>query len=130
MLKFTRDHEWILIHGDSATVGIAQHAQELLGDVFFVELPKLSRSVEAGESAAVVESVKAAADIYAPIAGEIVEINQEVVDDPSLLNSDPMGKRLLKRKIAERSQVDARMDEQAYRSLVESTASAQGTQTE
>jgi len=130
MLKFTRDHEWILIHGDSATVGIAQHAQELLGDVFFVELPKLSRSVEAGESAAVVESVKAAADIYAPIAGEMVEINQEVVDDPSLLNSDPMGKRLLKRKIAERSQVDARMDEQAYRSLVESTASAQGTQTE
>ncbi len=130
MLKFTRDHEWILIHGDSATVGIAQHAQELLGDVFFVELPKLSRSVEAGESAAVVESVKAAADIYAPIAGEIVEINQEVVDDPSPLNSDPMGKRLLKRKIAERSQVDARMDDQAYRSLVESTASAQGTQTE
>src|SRR6266446_2817377 len=130
MLKFTRDHEWILIHGDSATVGIAQHAQELLGDVFFVELPKLSRSVEAGESAAVVESVKAAADIYAPIAGEIVEINQEVVDDPSLLNSDPMGKRLLKRKIDEHSQVDARMDEQAYRSIVESTASAQGTQTE
>jgi glycine cleavage system H protein len=74
MLKSTRDHEWILIH-----IGIAQQAQELLGDVVFVELPKLGRSVEAGESVAIVESVKAASDIYAPIAGEIVEIDQEVL---------------------------------------------------
>jgi glycine cleavage system H protein len=127
MLKFTRDHEWILIDGGVATIGITQHAQEQLGDVVFVELPKLGRSVETSESAAIVESVKAASDVYAPIAGEIVEINQEVVADPSLLNSDPMGKGwLFRMKIVERSQIDTLMDEQAYRSLIVSTASAQG----
>jgi glycine cleavage system H protein len=127
MLKFTRDHEWILIDGGAATIGITEHAQEQLGDVVFVELPKLGRSVEAGESAAIVESVKAASEVYAPIAGEIVEINQEVVADPSLPNSDPMGKGwLFRMKIAERFQIDTLMDEQAYRSLIASTASAQG----
>jgi glycine cleavage system H protein len=130
MLKFTRDHEWILIHGDSATIGIAEHAQEQLGDLVFVELPKLGQSIGVGESVAIVESTKAASDVHAPIAGVIVEINQAVVDDPSLVNSDPMGKGwLFKMKIAERSQIDALMDEQAYRSLVGSAASAQGTQT-
>jgi glycine cleavage system H protein len=125
MLKFTQDHEWLLVDGDSATIGITQHAQEQLGDLVFVELPKPGRSVDAGAGAAVVESVKAASDVYAPIAGEIVEINQGVVDDPSLVNSDQMGKGwLFKMKIADRSQVEALMDEQAYRALIDNAASA------
>ena len=119
MLKFTRDHEWILIHGDSATVGIAQHAQELLGRRVFrraAEAQPISRSRRICRR---VESVKAAADIYAPIAGEIVEINQEVVDDPSLLNSDPMGKGwFFKMKIADASEIETLMDEAAYQSLI------------
>ena len=113
-----------MVDGDSATIGITQHAQEQLGDLVFVELPKPGRSVDAGAAAAVVESVKAASDVYAPIAGEIVEINQAVVDEPSLVNVDPMGKGwLFKMKIADRSQVEALMDEQAYRTLVDSAAS-------
>ena len=118
MLKFTQDHEWLLIEGDSATIGITQYA------LVFVELPKPGRSVDAGAPAAVVESVKAASDVYAPIAGEIVEINQSVVDEPSLVNSDPMGKGwLFKMKIADRSQVEALMDDQAYRTLIDKAAS-------
>src|SRR5260370_40495270 len=89
MLKFTQDHEWLLVHGESAIIGITQHAQEQLGDLVFVELPKPGRSAHAGAAVAVVESVKAASDVYAPIAGEIVEINQAVVDEPSLVNLDP-----------------------------------------
>ena len=121
MLKFTQDHEWLLVDGESAIIGITQHAQEQLGDLVFVELPKPGRSAHAGAAVAVVESVKAASDVYAPIAGEIVEINQAV---PSLVNLDPMGKGwLFKMKIADRSQVEALMDEQAYRTLVDSAAS-------
>jgi len=124
MLKFTQDHEWLLVDGDAATIGITQHAQEQLVYLVFVELPKPGRSVDAGAAAAVVESVKAASDVYAPIAGEIVEINQAVVDEPNLVNLDPMGKGwLFKMKIADRSQVEALMDEQAYRTLVDSAAS-------
>ena len=104
---------------DFATVGITQYAQEHLGDVVFVQLPKLGDSFEAGAAAVVVESVKAASDVYAPIKGEIVEVNQEVSDNPSLVNSDPMGKGwLFKMKIADHSQLDKLMDEQAYRALI------------
>lgn len=119
MLKFTPDHEWILVENDSATVGITQYAQEQLGDVVFVQLPKLGDSFEAGAAAVVVESVKAASEVFTPIKGEIVEVNQGVSDNPSLVNSDPTGKGwLFKVKIADRSQLDKLMDEQAYRVLI------------
>lgn len=119
MLKFTPDHEWILVEKDSTTVGITQYAQERLGDVVFVQLPKLGNSFEAGAAAVVVESVKAASDVYAPIKGEIVEVNRDVSDNPSLVNSDPMGKGwLFKMKMADQTQLDKLMNEQAYRALI------------
>ena len=119
MLKFTQDHEWIVADNDIATVGITQYAQEHLGDVVFVQLPKLGDSFEAGATAVVVESVKAASDVYAPIKGEVVEVNQQVSDNPSLINSDPTGKGwLFKVKIADRSQLDKLMDEQGYKTLI------------
>jgi len=119
MLKFTSDHEWILVENDSETVGITQYAQEQLGDVVFVGLPKPGASFEAGAAAVVVESVKAASDVYSPIKGDIFDVNQEVADNPSLVNSDPMGKGwLFKMKIADQSQLDKLMDEQAYRALI------------
>lgn len=125
MLKFTSDHEWILVENDSATVGITPYAQEKLGDVVFVQLPKVGESFEAGAAAVVVESVKAASDVYAPIKGEIVGVNQTVVDDPSLVNSDPTGKGwLFKMKIADRSQLDKLLDEHAYKALIDGASRA------
>jgi glycine cleavage system H protein len=119
MLKFTSDHEWILINNDSATVGITAYAQEKLGDLVFVQLPKPGTVLQAGAAAAVVESVKAASDVYAPINGEITEVNQQVAGDPTLVNSDPAGKGWLFRlRIADRSQLDGLMDEAAYRALI------------
>ena len=119
MLKFTSDHEWILVNNDSATVGVTAYAQEKLGDLVFVQLPKPGTVLQAGAAAAVVESVKAASDVYAPINGEITEVNQQVVDDPTLVNSDPTGKGWLFRlRIADRSQLDGLMDEAAYRALI------------
>ena len=119
MLKFTKDHEWLRIEGDIATVGITQYAQEQLGDLVFVELPALGSGFELGAAAAVVESVKAASEVYAPISGQITDVNQSIVDEPSLVNSDPMGKGwLFKMKISEPSQLETLMDEPAYRALV------------
>jgi glycine cleavage system H protein len=119
MLKFTNEHEWLLIEGDIATVGITQYAQEQLGDLVFVELPAPGSGFERGAAAAVVESVKAASEVYAPISGEIMNVNRSIVDDPSLVNSDPMGKGwFFKMKIADPSQIETLMDEAAYRSLV------------
>src|SRR5262252_8493807 len=89
---YTSDHEWLDIDGDVATVGITDYAQQQLGDVVFVELPKVGRALKKTEAAAVVESVKAASDVYAPISGEVLEINQAVVDEPALVNSDAAGK--------------------------------------
>jgi glycine cleavage system H protein len=118
-LKFTSDHEWILVENDSAVIGVTQYAQEKLGDLIFVQLPKPGTVLQAGAAAAVVESVKAASDVYAPINGEVTEVNQQVVDDPTLVNSDPAGKGwLFKLRIADRSQLDGLMDEPAYRALV------------
>ena len=91
-LRFCSSHEWIRLEGDIGTVGISDHAQEELTDVVFVELPALGRSVDAGDPTAVVESVKAASDIYAPLGGEVVEVNPDVEADPSLVNTDPYGK--------------------------------------
>lgn len=115
MTKFTEDHEWVVSHGDTATVGITQHAQDALGDVVFVELPNVGTSLAQKSVAGVVESVKAAADIYMPVDGEIIEVNQALVDDPSLANSDPMGAGwFFKVKLAAPEQLDALMDEAAY----------------
>ncbi|HEU5018956.1 MAG TPA: glycine cleavage system protein GcvH [Pseudolabrys sp.] len=119
MLKYTPDHEWLMIENDTATVGITTFAQEQLGDLVFVELPKPGSTLTAGGAAAVVESVKAASDVYAPIDGEVVEMNQQVVDNPSLINSDPSGSGwLFKLRIADPSQLDKLMDEAAYQELI------------
>jgi len=89
--RYTKDHEWVVLDGDIATVGITDHAQEQLGDLVHVELPELERTVAEAEACAVVESVKAASDVYAPLAGKIVEINETITEDPSIVNSDPEG---------------------------------------
>ena len=90
-LYFTKEHEWIRVEGDTATVGISNHAQEALGDIVFAEVPEAGKSLSKGQEAAVVESVKAASDVYAPVSGEVVEGNRAVADDPALVNSDPEG---------------------------------------
>jgi glycine cleavage system H protein len=119
MLKFTEDHEWLKIEGDTATVGITTHAAEQLGDLVFVELPEVGASFEKGGDAATVESVKAASDVYAPLAGEVTEVNQSIADDPSLVNSDPMGDGwMFKLKLADPSSADALLDKDAYDKLI------------
>jgi len=90
-LKYTKDHEWVRIDGDIATLGITDHAQEALGDIVFVELPEIGRTIDAGESYAVVESVKAVSDVYAPVAGEVAEVNEELEGEPEKVNSDAYG---------------------------------------
>ena len=118
-LYFTREHEWIRVEGDTATVGISNHAQEALGDIVFAEVPEAGRKVSKGQEAAVVESVKAASDVYAPVSGEVVEGNQAVADDPSLINSDPEGEGwFFKLKLDDRQEVEGLMDEAAYREWV------------
>ncbi|MCP3477305.1 glycine cleavage system protein GcvH [Bradyrhizobium sp. CCGUVB1N3] len=113
---YTSDHEWLDIDGDVATVGITDYAQQQLGDVVFVELPKVGRTLKKTEAAAVVESVKAASDVYAPISGEVLEVNQAVVDEPALVNSDAAGKAwFFKIKIADKSELGGLMDEAAYK---------------
>jgi glycine cleavage system H protein len=114
-LKYTKDHEWIAVDGDSATVGITQHAQDALGDVVFVDLPEVGNDYAQGEVAGVVESVKAAADVYMPLAGEVTEVNEALRADPSLANSDPMGAGwFFKVKLADPSQLDGLMDATSY----------------
>ena len=118
--KFTPDHEWINIENDEAAlVGITLHAQDALGDVVFVELPEVGRSYEQGEVAGVVESVKAAADLFMPVTGEVVEVNEALREDPALANSDPMGAGwFFKVKVADRSQFDALMAPPDYDALL------------
>jgi glycine cleavage system H protein len=119
MLKFTSDHEWIFVDNDSATVGITAFAQEKLGDLVFVQLPKVGTILKAGGAAAVVESVKAASDVYAPINGEVIAINEQVVDNPTLVNTDPAGKGwLFKVRVTDQSQLDNLLDEPAYHALI------------
>ena len=116
MLKYTENHEWVRAEGDgSATVGITEHAQDALGDVVFVELPGLGSTLAKGAVAGVVESVKAAADVYMPANGEIVAVNDALRDDPSLANSDPLGGGwFFKIKLSDMAQLDALMDETRY----------------
>ncbi|MEK7344739.1 MAG: glycine cleavage system protein GcvH [Pseudomonadota bacterium] len=114
-LKYTEDHEWINVEGDTAVVGITHHAQDALGDVVFVDLPEVGKSFAQKEVAGVVESVKAAADVYMPVSGEITEVNEDLRNDPSLANSDPLGKGwFFKVKLANAAEVDALLDETAY----------------
>jgi glycine cleavage system H protein len=115
MIKYTEDHEWINVDGDIATVGITPHAQDALGDVVFVDLPSVGSTLAQKEVAGVVESVKAAADVYMPISGEVTEVNEALRDDPSLANTDPLGAGwFFKVKLADKSQLDALMDETSY----------------
>ena len=117
---FTKEHEWIRVDGDTATVGISNHAQEQLGDIVFAEVPEAGRSVSKGQEAAVVESVKAASDVYAPVSGEVTEGNPALADDPSLINNDPEGEGwFFKIKLANPSELDDLMDEAAYREWVQ-----------
>jgi glycine cleavage system H protein len=117
-IKYTPDHEWLKIDGASAIVGITHHAQDALGDVVFVELPAVGTTFAAKDIAGVVESVKAAADVYMPVTGEITEVNEALRDDPSLANSDPMGAGwFFKVKLANPAELDALMDETSYTSF-------------
>ena len=112
---FTSDHEWLRIEGDVATIGITDYAQSQLGDVVFVELPKVGRSLKKAEAAAVVESVKAASDVYAPITGEVLEVNAALTEEPALVNSDADAKAwFFKIKLADKSELDGLMDEAGY----------------
>ena len=114
-IKYTEDHEWLKIEGDVATVGITVHAQDALGDVVFVDLPEVGALFAQKETAGVVESVKAAADVYMPVGGEVTEINETLRADPSLANSDPLGAGwFFKVKMSDASQLDALMDETSY----------------
>jgi glycine cleavage system H protein len=118
-LRFTKDHEWIHLEGDIATVGISDYAQGQLGDVVFVELPEAGRAVTKGGEAAVVESVKAASEVYAPVGGEVVGVNDALSGDPALVNRDPMGEGwFLKLKISNPAELDGLMDEAAYTAFV------------
>ena len=113
--KFSKQHEWISVEGDIATVGITKHASEMLGDVVFVELPEKGKRIEKDGQAGVVESTKAASDIYSPIAGEIVKNNQSIVDDPAAVNKDPEGNAwFFKIKVKNKSEVDTLMNKVDY----------------
>jgi glycine cleavage system H protein len=115
MIKYTEDHEWLSLEGDIATVGITQHAQDALGDVVFVELPALGSKLAQKEVAGVVESVKAAADVYMPVSGEVTAVNEALREDPSLANSDPMGAGwFFKVKLSGPDELDQLMTETAY----------------
>jgi glycine cleavage system H protein len=118
--RYTKDHEWVLLDGDIATVGITDHAQEQLGDLVHVELPDLERAVAEGETCAVVESVKAAADVFAPLAGKVVEVNETVVEDPSIVNSDAEGEGWFFRiELDDTDSFETLMDQDAYDEFLE-----------
>jgi glycine cleavage system H protein len=121
MRYFTDEHEWIDVDGDIATVGITDYAQGQLGDIVFVELPAVGTAVAKGKDAAVVESVKAASDVYAPIDGEVTETNGALEEDPALVNTDPQGEGwFFKMTIADAGQLDGLMDEPAYKAFIDS----------
>ena len=116
---YTREHEWIRLEGDTATVGISDHAQQALGDIVFAEVPEAGKRVAKGDEAAVVESVKAASDVYSPVAGEVIEGNAAVADDPALINRDPEGEGwFFKLKLDDEGELEGLMDEAAYRDWV------------
>ena len=114
-VKFSKEHEWLKVEGDIATIGITRHATEMLGDIVFVELPDIGASIEKDGTAGVVESTKAASDVYTPISGEVVENNQSIVDDPAKINSDPENEAwFFKLKIKDKSEMDSLMNKEEY----------------
>lgn len=118
--KYTKDHEWVKEDGDVYIVGVSAHAAEQLGDVVFVELPEVGKTFSKGDDMAVVESVKAASDVYAPISGEIVEANQSIVDEPAKVNEDPQGSAwFVKIRASNAGELDALMDDAAYKDFAE-----------
>jgi glycine cleavage system H protein len=118
-LRFTKDHEWIRQDGDTAVIGITDYAQQQLGDIVYVELPAVGTLVVAGKEAAVVESAKAASEVYAPVSGEVVAVNDAIADDPARVNADPMGEGwFLSVKLADPKALDGLMDEAAYEKFV------------
>ena len=118
-IRYSEDHEWISVAGNVGTVGVTDYAQEQLGDVVFVEVPEAGKDVEKGDEAAVIESVKAASELYAPVSGEVTEGNEALADEPGKVNSDPMGEGwFFKIKLSDPSELDDLMDEAAYKDLV------------
>tara|TARA_B100000780_G_C20913201_1_gene363644 strand:+ start:249 stop:629 length:381 start_codon:yes stop_codon:yes gene_type:complete len=114
-VKFSKEHEWLKLEGDVATIGITQHATEMLGDIVFVELPEIGTSVVKDGNAGVVESTKAASDVYTPISGEVVENNQSIVDDPGKINSDPENESwFFKLKVKDKSEIESLMNKEEY----------------
>ena len=123
-VKFSKEHEWITVAGDIATIGITKHAAELLGDIVFVELPDKGLNVEKDKTAGVVESTKAASDVYTPISGEVVDVNQSIVDDPSKINSDPESWAcFFKLKIKDKSEIDTLMNREEYEKFAKESSS-------
>jgi glycine cleavage system H protein len=118
-LRYTEEHEWIRVDGDTATIGISPYAQEQLGDVVFVDLPQPGKKVEKGKEVAVVESVKAASEVYAPVSGEVVAVNADLAGEPAKVNSDPLGQGwFVKMKLANKAELDGLMDQAAYDAYV------------
>ena len=119
-LKFMSSHEWVSVAGDVATVGVSDHAQELLGDLVYVELPEVGSAVSAGDSVAVIESVKAASDTYAPVSGEIIEVNEELEDSPERINDDPYGDGWMYRvKMEDAGEINDLLDADSYSDSIE-----------
>jgi glycine cleavage system H protein len=118
--RYSRDHEWVRLDGDTATIGISSYAAEQLGDVVFVELPEIGKAVDKGAEAAVVESVKAASEVYAPVAGEVVEVNQALTDAPQTVNESPESDGwFLKLRVADKAEFDELMSAEAYKEYLE-----------
>ena len=123
-VKFSKEHEWIKLEGDVATIGITKHATEMLGDIVFTELPKKGSSVEKDGTAGVVESTKAASDVYTPVSGEVVDINQMIVDDPAKINEDPEGAAwFFKLKMKDMSEMESLMNKEEYDKFAKESAS-------
>ena len=123
-VKFSKEHEWITLEGEVATIGITKHATEMLGDIVFAELPEKGKNVEKDGTAGVVESTKAASDVYTPISGEVVDINQSIVDDPAKINEDPAGAAwFFKLKVKDLSELDTLMNKEEYDKFAKETSS-------
>jgi glycine cleavage system H protein len=119
IVRYTKDHEWVRQDGDAVVIGITDYAQSQLGDVVYVELPEIGRRIEQGKEAAVVESAKAASEVYAPVSGEVVAVNDDIVADPAKVNADAMGEGwFIKVRLADPKQLDGLMDEAAYQAFV------------
>ena len=122
-VKYSKEHEWIILEGDEATIGITKHATEMLGDIVFAELPEKGSHVEKDGTAGVVESTKAASDVYTPVSGEVIDINQTIVDDPSKINEDPEGTAwFFKLKLKDKSEMDSLMNKEEYDKFAKESA--------